>query len=390
MTRPQTYLIRMLIFLGLVGLAGAVLFIQLQEAFFANAILNGMILGVLIFGVLYVFRQVLMLNAEVRFLEHLKAESEGGIIYPDAIQEGAAPRLLRPMVRMLKEKRGRLALSTLSMRTLLDGIQTRIGESHDISRYLIGLLIFLGLLGTFWGLLETVSAVGATIGSLGVTPGGDPATMFEQLRDGLSQPLSGMGTAFSSSLFGLAGSLVLGFLELQAGQAHNRFMNELEEWLSGMTRLSSAGPGGGEGDGSVPAYLSALMEQNAESLERLQIVLERSEDERANSSRNLAALADRLSTMTDQMRTEQDLMRHLAEGQKQLQEVLTKLGAAEGAAAGEGLDATSRDHIRNISTTLNRMAEEMTAGREASTTMLRNEIRILTRTIAALAEESSE
>ena len=162
---------------------------------------------------------LLLQRKQIEWLDHLARESQDGrLVFPGALSEKRPPRLLGPMANMLGDRRGRISLSTLSMRTLLDGIESRIAESHEISRYLIGLLIFLGLLGTFWGLLETVNAVGATIADLSGSSA-DPAALFEELKRGLEKPLSGMGTAFSSSLFGLAGSLVLGFLELQAGQA---------------------------------------------------------------------------------------------------------------------------------------------------------------------------
>src|SRR5690606_29941960 len=177
---------------------------------------------------------------------------------------------------------------------------------HDISRYLISLLVFLGLLGTFWGLLGTISAVGGAVSNLSVDTT-DPAALFSQLKSGLQAPLSGMGTAFSSSLFGLAGSLVLGYLELQANQAQNRFYNELEDWLAAQTRLSSGGPIGDAGEQSVPAYIQALLEQTADSLESLQRTMARGEESRIQANTNLQQLTDRLSTLTDQMRTEQQL-----------------------------------------------------------------------------------
>jgi hypothetical protein len=266
MTRPLRYLYRMIVFLVIVAAACAALAPQLQGAFAANIVLNGLIVGVLFLGVVYIFRQVIVLRPEIEWLENLAQESQGGLVFPGGLTEKRPPRLLAPMATMLGERRGRISLSTMSMRSLLDGIQSRIEESHEISRYLIGLLIFLGLLGTFWGLLETVNAVGATIADLSGSSA-DPAALFGQLQRGLERPLSGMGTAFSSSLFGLAGSLVLGFLELQAGQAHNRFLNELEEWLSGVTRLSSMGSVG-DGEQSVPAFIQALLEKTADSLGR--------------------------------------------------------------------------------------------------------------------------
>ncbi|HYN38028.1 MAG TPA: flagellar motor protein MotA, partial [Rhodospirillales bacterium] len=238
MTRPHRYLLRMLVFLAIVGGACALLYPGLQQAFLVNPPLNGLILGVFILGVLYGLRQVLRLAPEVAWIEHFRADRP-----PEP--RIRAPRLLAPMAAMLGERRGRLSLSAPAMRSLLDGIASRLDEARDLSRYLIGLLIFLGLLGTFWGLSQTVGSVGEVIRGLTVG-GGDIAQMFETLKAGLAAPLAGMGTAFSSSLFGLAGSLVLGFLDLQVGQAQNRFFNDLEEWLSGSTRLSSGAlPGDG-------------------------------------------------------------------------------------------------------------------------------------------------
>ncbi len=384
MTRPHRYLFRMFFFLVFVLAACGALIFRLQEAFFANALLNGMILGVMLLGVFYIFRQVFMLRPEIEWIEKFQRESSGRLVFPGTYSDQRPPRLLAPMATMLGEKAGRLSLSTLSMRTLLDGIQSRIEESHDISRYLIGLLIFLGLLGTFWGLLETVNAVGATIAGLsGGT--GDPAVLFEELKLGLETPLSGMGTAFSSSLFGLAGSLVLGFLELQAGQAHNRFLNDLEEWLSGVTKLSS-GAMVGEGDHSVPVYIQALLEQTAESLDQLQRVVARGEEERSAMSHGLATLTDRLSSLNDHMRAEQSVMTSVMETQSALKPVLDKL--ADHAGHGDGaLDENTRSHIRNLDVRLERMSAEVSAGRDKAVEELRGEIRLLTRTIAALSED---
>jgi hypothetical protein len=386
MTRPQRYLFRMLVFLLIVAGACAALYPRLQEAFVANAVLNGLILGVLLLGVVYIFRQVIVLRPEVDWLQNLRQESSGGVVFADALSGQRPPRLLAPMATMLGERRGRISLSTLSMRSLLDGIQSRIQESHEISRYLIGLLIFLGLLGTFWGLLETVNAVGDTIAGLSGAAG-DPAVLFEDLKRGLETPLSGMGTAFSSSLFGLAGSLVLGFLELQAGQAHNRFMNDLEEWLSGVTKLTGGGPIG-DGDGSVPAYLQALLEKTADSLDQLQHTIARGEGDRNMVNTNLGILTERLGTLTDQMRAEQSVLLRLAEMQSQMKPVFTRLAEMDFAAG--GLDESTRGHIRNLDVRLENLASEMASGRDYAVQELRGEIRLLTRTIAAMAEEAEQ
>ena len=384
-TRPYRYLTRMAIFLLVVGVICAVLFPRLQDAFAANAVLNGVILGVLLLGIGYSLKQVIMLNPEVNWLQRLIREKSGSLVMPGATSDERPPKLLGPMVTMMGERTGRIRLSALSMRSLLDGIQSRISESHDLSRYLIGLLIFLGLLGTFWGLLETVGAVGATISGLsGGT--GDAAAMFDQLKQGLETPLSGMGTAFSSSLFGLAGSLILGFLELQAAQAHNRFVNELEEWLSEVTRLTGGGPLA-DGDQPVPAFIQALLEQTADSLDSLQRTMAKAEESRLNMDHSLEVLAERLGTLTDQLRSEQSILTRLAESQAQLRPVLSQLAEVNGTRVG-GLDDASRDHLRNLDHHMGRLVQEAASGRNKAVEEIRSEIRLLARTIAALAEDT--
>lgn len=377
MTRPQRFLTRMILFLAVVGGVAALLFPALQAAFLNNPALNGLILGTLLAGILFIFRQVLMLRPEVAWLEHFQAGAP-----PTG---GPEPVLLAPMARMLGERRGRLTLSALSMRSLLDGIASRLDESRELSRYLIGLLIFLGLLGTFWGLLHTVQSVGSVIGGLSVQ-GGDVGAMFSNLQHGLEAPLTGMGTAFSSSLFGLAGSLVLGFLELQASQAHNRFFQDVEDWLSGATRLSSGAGGLETGDQSVPAYLQALLEQTAENLDSLQRTVATSEEGRRAANANLMALTERLSTLTDQMRAEQQLLLRLGESQLEMKSLLDRLSDA----AIGGLDESSRQHLRNMDIYLARIVEESSSGRVQAVQEIRSEIKLLARTIAALAEESEQ
>lgn len=379
MTRPSRYLLRMVIFLILVIGVGAMLGPGVVSAFLVNPFLNGVILGVVVLGTLYIFRQVLLLQPEVAWLERFRQETRDRLIFPDALSRIPQPRLLGPMATMLGERRGRLSLSALSMRTLLDSIQTRIDESHDLSRYIVGLLVFLGLLGTFWGLSETVGAVGDTIAGLKVDSS-DASVLFEQLKGDLQRPLSGMGTAFTSSLFGLAGSLVVGFLELQSSQAHNRFMQDLEEWLSGVTRLSSGSGLSGEGEASVPAYIQALLEQTADSLDSLQRTIARGEEERSATGRNLAQLNERLGTLTAQGQQQLAALGSLADATNHLRHTLTSIG-------GGGLDEASRQHLRNSAIYLERLAHEMEAGRAVIVQEMRNEIRLLARTIAALAED---
>lgn len=394
MTRLRRFLVRMAVFVGAVAVAGAALFVPLREAFLANAPLNGLIIGILLLGVIYNFRQVIMLRHETAWLERFRRQVDHAAASPaggrgrapaTAPSEGAPPRLLAPMATMLRERQDRLSLSALAMRSLLDGIAARLDESRDLSRYTIGLLIFLGLLGTFWGLLGTVSAVADVIGGLSLE-GRDLAVVFADLKEGLQAPLAGMGTAFSSSLFGLGGSLVLGFLDLQANQAQNRFYNDLEDWLSGVTRLSS-GTLAHEGDGSVPAYVQALLEQTAESLDNLQRVIARGEESRAATGHHLMSLAEHIGTLTDQMRTEQNLMLRLAEQQTELKPVLARLADAAGQAPAAGMDEATKAHIRNLDVYVARLLEELASGRDEIIQQVRSDIKLLARTIAALAEQ---
>ncbi len=380
MTRPERFLTRMILFLVAVGAVTGLLFPALYGAFMTNPALNGLIVTALFAGIIFIFRQVLMLRPEVAWLQHYQQHQHDR---PGALAAAPDPVLLGPLARMLGEKRGRLMLSAMSMRTVLDGLAARLDESRELSRYLISLLIFLGLLGTFWGLLHTVRSVGSVIGNLSVT-GGDVATMFASLQHGLEAPLTGMGTAFSCSLFGLAGSLVLGFLELQATQAQHRFFQDVEDWLSGATRLSTGAGNLEGGDQSIPVYVQALLEQTAENLDGLQRIVASGEESRRTSNTNLMALTERLSTLTDQMRAEQALLLKLTESQMVMKQVLGRLADAT---AG-GLDESSRQHLRNMDVYLARLLEETTNGRTQAVGEIRNEIKILTRTIAALAEEA--
>ncbi len=381
MNQPRRFLVRMILFLAAVVSVAGILYQQLWTAFMANAYLNGSILGVFLLGILYNFRQVMMLYPEVAWIEGFRQDEA-------MFSQQTTPRLLAPMATMLGERKGGLSLSAISMRSLLDGIYSRLDESRDLSRYTIGLLIFLGLLGTFWGLLATVASIRDVIGGLAV--GGDAAGVFGDLLSGLERPLGGMGTAFSSSLFGLAGSLVLGFLDLQAGQAQNRFYNDLEDWLSSLTRLSS-GALSSDGDQPVPVYVQALLEQTAESLENLQRVLVRGEESRISANNNLMALSEKVGILTDHMRTEQALMVKLSESQMELKPILVQLSesiAGKSAVATNSLDESTRAHIRNLDIYMARLLEELNTGRDEIIQQMRSEIKLLARTLAAIAEES--
>jgi hypothetical protein len=230
MSKPRYYLLMMVSYLALVGGVCAFLYIPLRGAFLANWGFNSVILGALAIGIFFNFRRVVVLRAEISWIEIFRTGTSG-------LSVAESPQLLRPLAKHLEGlHRDRFSLSALSLQTVLDGIRGRMDESREISRYVISLLVFLGLLGTFWGLLGTIGAVSSVIGSLEVG-NRDFNLMFQAMKAGLQEPLQGMGTAFSSSLFGLGGSLVLGFLDIQANHAQNRFFNELEEWLSGVTQL---------------------------------------------------------------------------------------------------------------------------------------------------------
>lgn len=380
MTRPTVFLIRMIVFLVLVVGVTALLGPELATAFTANPLLNAVILAVLLGGIFWNIRQVVRLAPEVQWLETFQRNRPSLAALP-------IPPMLSPMASMLatREARraegGRFTISSQAMRSMLDTISSRLDESRELSRYMIGLLIFLGLLGTFWGLLLTIAAVADVISGMSVGSG-DINALFEQLKTGLNKPLRGMGTAFSASMLGLAGALVLGFLDLTAGQAQNRFFNELEEWLASLTRVSS-GVLGGEGEGSVPVYVQALLEQTAENMEGLQRTLSRGEDDRRVGTQAILGLTERLGALSDTMRANQQLMLRIAESQQALGPALARLAESRDT----GAEDASRAHLRNIELYLQRLISENEQGRQQSTTELRNEIKILTRTIAALAAE---
>ncbi|MBE9603833.1 MotA/TolQ/ExbB proton channel family protein [Acetobacteraceae bacterium H6797] len=377
MTNPIQFLWRMLVFLLAVVAIAAALSGQLIHAFEANPVLNAVIGGVLLLGIGWNVRQVLTLRQEVMWLEAFIEPRPGAPALPE-------PRLLAPMASMLSARRGdRLSLSAPAMRSVLDGISSRLDESRELSRYMTGLMIFLGLLGTFWGLILTIGAVADVINNMSVGSG-DLNQLFGQLKSGLAQPLSGMGIAFSSSMLGLAGALVLGFLDLTAGQAQNRFYTELEDWLAGVTRLSSGVLGGeADGGGSVPAYVQALLEQTAENLEGLQRIMMRGEEGRASANQALITLTERMAVMTDQMRASQHLMQRVAEAQSALAPTLQRLADAQS----QGTDDAMRGHLRNLELYMARLVEEVSQGRAQSTAEIRSEIKLVARTIAALAED---
>jgi len=315
LTRPQVFLWRMSLFLILAALLAIILdgqTQQLRNSFLANPGLNALIIGVLLVGTVYAFRQVLRLYPEINWVNNFRISD------PGITSDKTTPVLLAPMATMLKDRTGHLSLATGAMRSLLDSVASRLDEQRETTRYLVGLLVFLGLLGTFWGLLQTVSSVGATIGALD-TNAGESTMLFDQLKEGLAGPLKGMGTAFSCSMFGLAGSLILGFLDLQAGHAQGRFYNELEDWLSGITELQLADAPAAAA-GVAPQVRFALLDMQR-SLSDLndKVELKMLNDNTGDAVKDLAAGVDKLIR---QMRAEQKVVREWADEQAQQQHEL--------------------------------------------------------------------
>ena len=319
MIRPKHILVWMVAFVALVALASAFIAAPLAEAFASNPGFNGVIVAILIVGIVINFAQVISLFPEIQWIERYRSGED---------TQDLRPRLLLSMAQMLSghEKR---TMSATSMRALLDSIRTRLEETRDISRYLIGLLIFLGLLGTFWGLMQTVSSVSSVVSDLAVD-NSDPMALFEGLKENLQQPLGGMGVAFSSSLFGLAGSLILGFLDLQAAHAQNRFVNELEEWLSGNARLSSGLIG--EDIGGAPAYVEALLEQTADALEQLQRARATEGNLHELTAERLATLGDAIVALNRQLEMQNDRLNALASNHNEIPRLLERLGSRDNVA----------------------------------------------------------
>jgi hypothetical protein len=266
-TGPWNYVVWMALFIAVVIALGVFLLEPLEEAFRANMAINGLILGVLFIGVLYTFAQALSIGPAARWLVRFRSTDNSEALPPP-------PPMIAPMASMIGDTDGRMRLSAGSVSTVLDSVGARMSESGALTRYFGRLLIFLGLLGTFWGLLDVVGSVGEAVRAVTASASGTEGDVM-RLMSAIEDPIQGMGTAFASSLFGLSGSLVIGFLDLQASRAHNRFYNEIEEWLSSISRVSAAGPAGA-GDGETSsAYVGALLEQTADTLDRLSHTLER-------------------------------------------------------------------------------------------------------------------
>ena len=304
LSSPHVFLFRMVVFIILGGLVAFLLNKQIRVAFMANPGLNALILGVLAIGIVLSFRQVLRLYPEISWVNNFRLADPG-------LAVDRPPVLLAPMAAILGARVGRMALSAQLMRSILDSIATRLDEARDISRYMTGLLVFLGLLGTFWGLIETVSSVGGVI--QGLKASGDAGSMFDSLREGLAAPLSGMGISFSSSLFGLAGSLMLGFLDLQSSQAQNRFYTELEDWLSTTVY-----------DQAVEPAVANVTGEVRSAIDRLREAMDQAGTGRA-ASNAMVNLAEAIQGLVHHMRNEQQMIRDWVDGQAEQQREIKRL-----------------------------------------------------------------
>ncbi|MBB43659.1 MAG: flagellar motor protein MotA [Rhodospirillaceae bacterium] len=379
MKNPLHYLIRMILFLLIIFMAVGFLSSTIWNFFQASPSLNGLILGILVLGAIHIFRQTYRLMQETNWLQ--KYRSEGN----SSIHKQNTPHLLAPIASVLGEKGAETSLSASTQRSLLDGLNARLEESRDLSRYLIGLLIFLGLLGTFWGLLETIDSVGSVIAGLSVGDG-NFNNVFSDLKKGLQAPLAGMSIAFSSSLFGLAGSLILGFLELQFGQAQNNFYNNIENWLACQTRRSVGSINVRNEDASIPAYVEALLGQTADSLEKLQRTLGHTESTRISADQNLIKLTEVIGVFTEEIRAERSELTNISNTHIELKPLIQKINENTVSQTRKFNDMLTG--VKNIDMHLSRLSKELAQGRSETISELRDEIRVLSRTIAAAAERS--
>lgn len=369
-TQPIQQIVTMLVIIGLVAAGAWLIHGQVAEVFQSNLWLNGFIAFVFVLGVFTCFWQVLILIQSVSWIEDFVRHGTGA-------ETQRAPRLLAPLAALLRTRGQKMQISSSSSRSILESVATRIDEARDITRYLTNLLIFLGLLGTFYGLATSVPAIVETIRSLSPQPGEDGTAVFAKLMGGLEAQLGGMGTAFSSSLLGLAGSLVVGLLELFAGHGQNRFYRELEEWLSSITRLGYSS-GEGEGDENNGA-VALLLDQMVSQMEGLQA---QSDSGRAAFDQRLAELSLAIGALTQRMKEDSGqtaALDRIAEGQERL------IAALTGAEGGTQADAETRMRLRSIDVQMLRILEEISAGRQESVADLRGEISALTAAVRQLS-----
>lgn len=372
-TQPVRQIVTIFVALGLV-VAGVVLALpKVLPVFLANLYLNGFIAFVFVIGLGATFWQIWQIVRSVSWINAFVAGAEG---------LGQPPRLLAPLATLMRARGAKMQIGSSSARSILDSVATRIDEERDITRYITNLLIFLGLLGTFFGLATTVPAVVDTIRSLAPQDGDGGVEVFNRLMTGLENQLGGMGTAFSSSLLGLAGSLVVGLIELFATHGQNRFYREFEEWLSSITRLG-IGPGDDSGEGGATAWLAAMAEQ----MEAMQTTLTRSDASRSQLEERLGTLAGAVERLTERIAAEGVSTPHIirmAESQERMLALMEAQAEAQAEAGGAHVDAESRMRLRSIDVQLLRILEEMGAGREEAVNELRAEIAQITRVLRQL------
>ena len=376
-SQPFRQVMMMLIALGLVGVGLYLALPRILPVFLSNLYLNGFILLVFVVGVFACFYQVYQLAASVRFIEGFAQNRPGANI-------AKPPLLMAPLAALLGSRKAETSISTTSARSILDSVESRIGEEREMTRYITNTLIFLGLLGTFYGLATTVPALVETIRGLQPTEGEAGVDMFNRLMSGLDSQLSGMGVAFATSLLGLGGSLIVGLLELFASHGQNRFYRELEEWLSSITRLSFSAA---DGDSSAEQnFMAGVLEHMSDQMDGLRELMAGSEASRKTLEGQIGDLATTMTHLATRMETgddTRDALLRVADGQDRL---LAQL--AQGGGGGEGLDAEARMRLRSIDVQLLRLVEEIAAGRLETTAEIRGDLARLTNTIArAIAAE---
>ncbi len=381
-SQPIRQIVLMLIVIAAVGAGAYVVYPRVSPVFAASPILNGTIGVVFVVGVLACFLQVFQLISAVSWIEDFARDRPGFDIK-------RPPRLLLPLAALLRTRGARMQIGSSSARSILDSVATRLDEARDITRYITSLLIFLGLLGTFYGLATTIPAVVDTIRSLAPVEGESSTAIFGRLMGGLENQLGGMGTAFASSLLGLAGSLVVGLLELFAGHGQNRFYRELEEWLSGITRV---GFSAGDSDmAAESAMFATLMDQMTEQLDALNTTFIESDQSRAAVDEKLGALAASVERLAQKVSEDANInatLARIAEGQENLIAAINAVTARPMSDA-EAMEAESRSRLRSIDVQLLRILEELTAGRQETTTELRRDLARLTRVIEIAADPNS-
>ncbi len=394
-TQPLRPMLSMVVILILVGIGGFFLFPTISPIFLASPWLNGFITAVFVLGVFFAFAQLFTLMSSVSWIEGFALDRPGHEFV-------RAPRMLASLAALLSDSRARKSITSTSSRSILDSVATRLDESRDISRYIVNLLIFLGLLGTFYGLATTVPAVVDTIRSLAPKEGQSAMDVFDNLMGGLETQMGGMGTAFASSLLGLAGSLIVGLLEIFAGHGQNRFYMEMEEWLSSITRIGFA-VGDGEGGGGDSSMIAGLMEQTTHQIDSLKELVMRGEEQRMRTDNRLGAMTEAIGNLAQNLNnqrsakatTEAAAMERIVKGQADMVAGQDRLaGSFEGFLRARdedsGIDAETRMHLRNIDVQLLRVLEEMSAGRQDSIAEIRQDMATLIYTLQQAIDQDKE